>query len=139
MLDLIPSQKMQPKRTLPLAFLSLLTGTALGKCYHEGQQWKDVGVETVLDEAFQRVCFTTKLAGMYPKHEAIRTCENVAGNSFLVTIKHIDSMDGLDPWLLTPGTCFDLLKKVSECLCACVPVVRRGIGHWLVLIGHDGL
>lgn len=126
---------MQLNRTLPLTFLTLLTGTALGKyCYPEGQQWKDVGVDSVLYEAFQRVCFTNKLAGTYPKHEAIRTCENVAGNSFLVTIKHIDSMDGLDPWLLTPGTCFDLLKKVSECFCACILVVRRGRGRWLALI-----
>lgn len=138
MLDLIPPQKMQLKRTLPLPFLPLLMGTALGKyCYPEGQQWKDVGVETVLDEAFRRVCFTTKLAGMYPKHEAIRTCENVAGNSFLVTIKHIDSMDGLDPWLLTPGTCFDLLKKVSECFCVCV--CRCGKKREGPLAGSDRL
>lgn len=82
----------------------------------------------MLDEAFRRVCFMTRLAGMYPKHEAIRTCENVAGHSFLVTIKHIDSMDGLDPWMLTLGTCFDLLKKVSDCVCACAYVVRKGMG-----------
>lgn len=105
---------MQIKHTLPLAILTLLAGTALGaSCYDKGQQWKDVGTEPVLDEAFRRVCARTNLAGEYPKNEAIKTCENVAGHSFLVTIQHIDDMAGLDRWLLSSGTCFDLLKKVS--------------------------
>ncbi|KAI7786046.1 hypothetical protein LA080_004900 [Diaporthe eres] len=104
---------MQLKRTLPLIILPLLTGTALGaSCYDKGQQWKDVGTESVLDEAFRRVCDKTNLAGEYKRKEAIRTCENVAGHSFLVTIQHIDSLYGLDPWYLSSGTCFDLLKKV---------------------------
>lgn len=107
-------EEMQLNRALPLAVLSLLAGTALGaSCYAKGQQWKDVGVESVMDEAFRRVCDKTKLAGKYPRHETIRTCENVAGHSFLVTIRHIDSLYSLDPWMLTSATCFDLLKKVS--------------------------
>lgn len=117
---------MQIKRTLPLTILPLLAGTALGSsCYDKGQQWKDVGTETVLDEAFRRVCDKTRLAGMYPRKEVVRTCENVAGHSFLVTIQHIDSMYSLDPWFLSSGTCFDLLKKVGVCLvflCFCLPV-----------------
>lgn len=122
-------RKMQFKHTLPLTILPLLAGTALGSsCYDKGQQWKDVGTETVLDEAFRRVCDKTRLAGMYPRHEAVRTCENVAGHSFLVTIQHIDSMYSLDPWFLSSGTCFDLLKKVgclsffllAPCVCLCV-------------------
>lgn len=105
---------MQLRHTLPVAIITFLARTALGaSCYTKGQKWKDVGVETVVDEAFRRVCATTNLAGKYPKNEAIRSCENVAENSFLVTIKHIDSMDGLDPWLLSSRACFNLLKKVS--------------------------
>ena len=114
---------MQLKRILHLAALSLLTGTALGQsCYDKGQQWKDVGVESVLDEAFVRVCNPKKLGGEYRRHETIRSCENVAGHSFFVSIQHIDSFklgDG-EFWRLTPETCFDLLKKVSECIFACV-------------------
>lgn len=116
---------MQLKRTLPLAILPLLAGTALGQsCYDKGQEWKDIGTDVVVDEAFRRVCDKTNLAGEYPRHEAIKTCENVAGHSFLVTIQHKDSLYGRDPWFLSAGTCFDLLKKVSMCLgClpACIP------------------
>lgn len=105
---------MQLNHILSLAILPLLAGTALGaSCYDKGQQWKDVGTEPVLDEAFRRVCDKTNLSGEYKRKEAIRTCENVAGHSFLVTIQHIDSLYGLDPWFLSSGTCFDLLKKVS--------------------------
>lgn len=105
---------MQLKRTPFLAILPVLTGTALGaSCYNKGQQWKDVGTESVLHEAFRRVCDKTNLAGEYKRHEAIKTCENVAGHSFLITIQHIDSMYSLDPWYLSSETCFDLLKKVS--------------------------
>lgn len=105
---------MQIKHSLPIVILPLLASTALGaSCYDKGQQWKDVGTESVLDEAFRRVCDKTKLAGEYPKHEAIRTCENVAGHSFLITIQHMDDIGGLDRWFLSSGTCFDLLKKVS--------------------------
>lgn len=111
---------MHLKRTLPLAALPLLAGTALGQsCYGKGQQWKDIGTEVVVDEAFRRVCDKTNLAGEYPRHEAIKTCENVAGHSFQVTIQHKDSLYGRDPWLLSSGTCFDLLKKVS--IFPCVP------------------
>lgn len=116
---------MQLKRTIPLAILSFLAGTALGQsCYDKGQEWKDLGTESVLDEAFRRVCDKTNLAGEYPRHEAIRTCENVAGHSFQVTIQHKDSLYGRDPWLLSSGTCFDLLKKVSiylPCMPVCIP------------------
>lgn len=112
---------MQLKRTLPLAILPLLAGTALGQsCYGKGQEWKDVGTESVVDEAFRRVCDKTNLAGEYPRHEAIKTCENVAGHSFQVTIQHKDSLYGRDPWFLSSGTCFDLLKKVRIYL-ACLP------------------
>lgn len=112
---------MQLKRTLPLAILPLLAGTALGQsCYSKGQQWKDLGTDVVVDEAFRRVCDKTNLAGEYPRHETIKTCENVAGHSFLVTIQHKDSLYGRDPWFLSSGTCFDLLKKVSFCLSACL-------------------
>lgn len=97
-----------------LAILSFLTGTALGKyCYESGQKWIDVGTEPVISEAIDRVCSTKRLAGDYPKHETIRTCENVAGHSFYVSIQHLDSEGGLDPWLLSQGTCRDLIKKVS--------------------------
>lgn len=116
--------KMQLKLTLPLAILPLFAGTAMGQsCYGKGQHWKDVGTESVVDEAFRRVCDKTNLAGEYPRHEAIKTCENVAGHSFLVTIQHKDSLYGRDPWFLSSGTCFDLLKKVNIWLCmpACIP------------------
>lgn len=106
---------MQMKHISRLAILSFLTGTALGKyCYESGQKWIDVGTEPVISEAIDRVCSTKRLAGDYPQHETIRTCENVAGHSFYVSIQHLDSEGGLDPWLLSPGTCRDLIKKVSR-------------------------
>lgn len=102
------------KNIVRLAILPLLTDTALGKyCYESGQKWIDVGTEPVISEAIERVCSTKMLAGEYPKHETIRTCENVAGNSFYVSIQHLDSEGGSDPWLLSQGTCRDLLKKVG--------------------------